>query len=594
MEEVYNVIYQNPMQRSVLNWSSNITGVRAGRGVGKTSLLAGHTLHCVQSIPRGTDVMLGSSVKQLYGRTMPSMTKEIEQDWHWIEGVHFFRGHAPKAAGFPEPLTKPRSWANCIHWYTGAVTYLASMAVKGSTNGMNISSLRCDETRYIPWDKIAEEVRPAVRGGIYDHPGWNRDKNPYYCSEWYVSDAAITASQAIWETVISNEALMDNIPEINDQISTMLAHLRVASMEGWSDELLATPEFLKRLNYLRSKSTNFFNFSTAENLEVLGGEDYLKKLRRKLPALIFNIQIMGAEKGVSKQDAYYANFDIDVHGYYPSQTSEEDLIQGKFNTRYSFRNQYGTKLEWESPDLEEIARSTKDCSLDVDCLPKEPLYITLDANSNINTFCIAQRYKMDGLDSCVILKSMYVLNERRLRSLCDDFHKYYAPHQRTCNEIIVYHDSTTKHGGAYALEDAEKTRFHNVIKEELEKRGWKVTLINMGNPMGHEQKFQFITDVLTGSKPIFLRVNRVNNDYLLASLANTKVKYINTQTGYGFYKKDKSLEKTKSKLEEQDATTITDMSDAFDNMLIGMVLFGRKRQAKWGSSRVFVHRPTIY
>lgn len=581
-----NNVYQNDMQSIVQAFWANTTGVRAGRATGKTALLAGHTLTCNQSIVRGTDVMLGNSYAQVYGRTMPALIKEIENTWHWVEGIHFFRGHAPKSANFPEPLAKPRSWSNAIHWYTGAVTLLSSMAVKGSTNGLSITSCRLDEARYSPWGHVQEEVIPAIRASVYDHPGWKKT-NKALCSFWAVSDAALTNEQATWEHKMQELVT----PEINDQISQMLAELEVARMGGWYDELATNPEFIRKIILLRHEACNFYTFSSVENLEVLGGEEWLKKQQRMLPPLVFAIQLMNAPRGLSKADAYY-NFDEKIHTYVPCQTLEEDLIKGKYNTKHKALIDIGgmtKKVEYMAEDLEDIARAATDCSLDVDCVDGLPLYLSLDTNKNINTFCIGQRYVMDGRDTLAILNTMYVLNEKRLRTLCKEFSVYYAPHKASCKDIFFCFDSTNK-ASNYALEEQEKLKFYNVVKEELEKYGWKVIFIDMGQTMSHDAHYQMMCDAFAGAFPFVVKINKFHNDFLICSLNTTKV----IKTG-NYNRKDKSREKLSTKLNEEDmpANQITDMSDAFDN-LVRACRYYPQGNRKWGLAGIPLFGVDVY
>jgi hypothetical protein len=81
------------------------------------------------------------------------------------------------------------------------------------------------------------------------------------------------------------------------------------------------------------------------------------------------------------------------------------------------------------------------------------------------------------------------------------------------------------------------------------------------------------------------RINRVNNDYLIASLENAR-----TQTKFGRIHKDKSTEKrrTGSGLSEGDelgTNNLTDMSDAFDTIMYGMCKFGTMSGGRgWGRS----------
>lgn len=549
-------IYMNPAQQLAYNFGARVTFVRAGRGLGKsTGFLAPRLIRCVQTIPRSEGLFLGNSIKQLYTKTMPQVISGMEQVFGMREGVHYFRGQAPKKLNFKMPLKKPRVWENVLHWYNGACTYMVSMEIKASANGFNAAYVLSDETRYLPWKKVLEEVMPTLRGGVYDHPGWNEKLNPYYLSSMWVSDAAITVKQAEWE-----KSFDDQTDDVNEQIAEMMAELQVLP------ELAESPHFIKKLNSLRGESRVAFNFSSLENVAILG-ERYFRERQREMPELIFNIQILGHRKGVAK-DGYYSNFDIDVHGYMPSEDDQTNAVYNKFTKKFVSTNYSGgvrNKVEWEAPDLDETSR-LQDCTLDTDVNPAEPLRIAFDYNANINTVVTGQTDRMEGTEVLKVLSSMYVKNERKLRALCHDWCRYYEPQRRRNNNVIFYYDSTAKQGGAYALEDAEDSRFYNVVKQELEKKGWKVTMVPMGRPMDHQTKFQFINDVLIGRQRPFLRINRENNEYLIVAMENCRVRM-----GRRGPEKDKSLEKLKSEDGEGGLMqTRTDITDALDTLLIGI------------------------
>lgn len=552
-------IYLNPAQKLAYNFGARSTFVRAGRGLGKsTGFLAPRLYQCALTIPRSEGLFLGNSIKQLYTKTLPQVVLGLETVFGLKEGYNFFRGRAPKNMNFKMPLKVPRVWENVIHWFNGACTYAISMEIKASSNGFNSAYLISDETRYLPWKKVLEEVVPTLRGGVYDHPGWDAKQNPYYLSQMWVSDAAITVKQAEWEKNIDTQT-----EEVNGQIAEMLAELQVLP------ELATNECFLKKLNRLRSESRVFFNFSSLENAAILG-ERFFREMKRDMPELMFNIQILGMRKGVAK-DGYYANFDIDVHGYTPGEDDQTNAVYNKYTKKFVQTHYEGgvkRKVEYETVDLDETAK-IKDCSLDTDVLPTEPLRIAFDYNANISTVCTGQTYRMDGVESLVVLSSMFVKNERKLRALCGDWCRYYEPQRRRNNNVIFYYDATAKQGGAYAVENAKDTQFHNVVKAELEKRGWKVTMVSMGTPMAHPVKFQFINDVLTGRQKPFLRVNKENNEYLIVAMENCRV----TMSSRGPIK-DKSQEKKKSEDGEAGPLeTRTDITDALDTLLIGVRFF---------------------
>ena len=562
-----NYMYLNRAQLLAYNFGARDTKVRAGRGVGKsTGFLSLRIINCWNTIPRSEGIFLGNSVKQLYTKTMPQVITGIEK-FGWKEGIHFFRGQAPKklisSGAFKMPIKKPRVWENVIHVYNGAVTYLVSMAIKASANGFNAAWICADETRYLPWRKVQEEVMPTLRGDTYDHPGWRRNENPYYLSQMWVSDAAITMAQSEWEKAEDDQTL-----EINEQIAEMMAELNVCP------ELGQAKAFIDKLNRLRCQSRVFYNFSSLENVDILG-EKYFADRKREMPELMFNIQILGHKKGVAK-DGYYASFNHETHTYMPSDLAATDVIYSNFSKKFvgiDTSGGYSRRFEYEAPDLGATSK-IRDCSLDMDVLPSEPLRIAFDLNANINTVVTGQTYKRDGIDSLNILSSMFTKNERKLRALCGDWARYYEPQRLRNPNVILYYDSTAKQGGAYALEEAEDTRFYNVVKKELERRKWVVTLVPMGSPMSHPQKYQFVNDVLSGAQRPFLRLNRENNEYLIVAIENCRVK----MSSRGPIK-DKGQEKLKSedgiggKLE-----TRTDITDALDTLIIGVRYFGAKKR----------------
>lgn len=560
IDQKQRYIYLSPAQLLAYNFGARVTKVRAGRGTGKsTAFLAPRLIRCIQSIPRSEGLFLGNSIKQLYTKTVPQVILGVEM-MGFQEGRHFFRGHAPRKAGFKEPLKKPRVWENVIHWYNGSCTYLVSMAIRASANGFNAAYLLADETRYLqPWRKVQEEVMPTLRGGSYDHPGWNERENPFYLSQTWVSDAALTVQQQEWENDMD-----DQTDDVNEQIAQMLAELDVLP------ELAENKKFLTRLRHLQCESRVFFNFSSLENVELLG-ERYFRDRKREMPELMFNIQILGHRKGVAR-DGYYANFQQELHTYQPSEESQTEMVYNHYLKKFvrvSYQGGVKQKVEWEGVDLDATAR-LRDCTLDTDVLPTEPLRIAFDVNTNICVMVTGQTQKVDGLDSLCILSSLFTKNERKLRALCSDWAKYYAPQRAHNNNVILYYDATMKQGGAYGLENAADTRYYNVVREELSRRGWKVTLVSMGTPMSHPQKFQFINDILSGVQRPFLRINRENNEYLLVAMENTRL----TMTSRG-PAKDKHLEKRQSEQGEAGPLeTRTDITDALDTLLIGVRYFG--------------------
>lgn len=587
-------IYMHRGQLDIYNFGSKNTKVRAARGFGKTSLLGIDSLKCVLGLRRMIGLFLGASAKQLMCRTMPNVLKTYDM-MGFQEGIFYFRGQAPAKLRWETPLAKIRNWENCVHFQNGAVMMGISMAVKGSCNGINAAWMRGDETKYMPWSRVKEEAFPTVRGDFVptsmrrtEKKQWGYGTDPKinnrYCSTMFVSDAGLTQKQCEWE----KEELYET-KDINNQIAEMLADLRYLEQTNpkMAVQLARNDTFLKKLHLLRSQSETFWNFSSIENAAMLGGEAWIRQMKRELPDLMFRIQILGQKKGSAK-DGFYSNFDIDVHGYTCDDVQTYDLIADKFTVKQKGTaldvQKWPTKYETENIDIDQCQAAADNCSIDTDVDYTEPLRIAIDCNANINCVVVGQTRMFEGKESLMVLKSMFVMNERKLRSLCHDLTSYYKPHLRRNSNIIFYYTSTVKQGGAtaYAVEGAEEFRFDRVVVRELESLGWNVTDVETKTAF-HKDKFLLINDILSFKTGPALRINREagRNDYLITAIENAGLLP-------GTFKKDKSREKLKATDDESlggDPRTRTDITDALDDLLLGVKFHNSSRPRIGGMLR---------
>ena len=571
--------FLNPAQKLIYNFGSRETYVRAGRGMGKTTIMALRLDQCANTIPRGTGLFIGSSIKQLYTKPFPALIKSYEQLRGVTEGIHFFRGQPDKRLGWDMPLAKPRVWENVLAFPNGCVVYLISTGVASAANGVNSCFTMSDETRFISWSTYKSSVLPSLRGDVFPggNRGWSKTRNPFYLSQFFVSDAGVTARQREWE-----DEELTQTDDINDKICEYLAQLQYAedydriNHTNCAAMLAQSPKFQEELNYLRCQSKVFMNFSSIHNISILG-EDYIEARRRDMPPLLFDIQILGKRGVKDKSSLFYCNYNPDIHLYSPNEQHETELIYNRFQSRHHTVTDIGgmtKKVDYDAPDLDTLSGLADNCTLDVDVEPTEPLFIAHDFNNNVNTIVTAQVGKVDGVSCAKFLSSRYVCNPRMLEDLMEDWCRYYAPHRVTCRTVYLYYDATAKQGGPYASRDAEKYKFYRIIERILKNFKWEVILIPLGSPMAHDVKFEFVNSFLAGKERLFPRINRVNNDYLIASLENAR-----TTTKFGKIHKDKSTEKNRtgaglSTDTELGSNNLTDMSDAFDTLARGLCKFG--------------------
>lgn len=565
-ETAANYIYMNPAQRAVYNYRCRNTTVEAGRGTGKTDgLITPEMAGCIQSMPRGTGLFLGNSIKQLFTKTVPKTLYSLERMTGLKEGVHFFRGHAPTKCNFKEPIVKPKVWENCIHFWNGFVYYMISTGVKAAANGMDSCSIIGDECRFMPEGLIKAEILPTLRGINTNHPGFDENLNPYYKSIFFVSDAPLTKRQA-W----LRKRREEQTPEINRKIAEMIREAQICP------EIVQSPKYQRELNKLRCQASIYFSFSSIENIDILG-EQFIRAMQKELTPTMFDISIRNVEKE-EINDGYYANFDPDVHCYLSNDEEQLEAAQ-KYKKRTITQIYNGgrtLRVESESIDLNELSKA-QDCCLDTDIKPGEPLRIAFDYNAHINCLVIGQTDSRSNTSVLRILNSMTNVKNTRIEGLCKMFCKYYEPHRLTCRDVIFYYDDTAKQGAAYASERHEETRFYNIVKKVLRSHGWNVIEVAMGRPMSHNKKYEFLNGCFAGTQRPFLRINKENNEYLIASMENARVK-----EGRNGFEKQKGDEKKRLTADEmadpETALSIrTDLSDAFDTLVIGVRYYGSGR-----------------
>lgn len=323
--------------------------------------------------------------------------------------------------------------------------------------------------------------------------------------------------------------------------------------------------YLKRIEQLRGSAFYCWRASTLDNADIVTLE-YIAQMKRELTDTIFNTSILNLRKRKAN-DGFYTNLDVDnVHGYIPD---DAPCIDKSIHVATATQIKSGAKYteEYETYDFARLAR-VNDCTQDGDCIDNQPLHIAFDYNANFNCVVTGQMYRRDGVEALNVLSSMYVQYDRKLHALLEDWNRYYAPHKSHNRTVYYYYDSTSKFRG-YAIENQDD--FKDTIIKVLQKYGWQVVATDMGQPMGHTEKYKYINESLGGFSYPAIRINRVNNEALILAmeLTETKSSYSGEKK---VIKKDKSQEK-KAETEDNPLRTRTDITDAFDSLFLGVRFF---------------------
>ena len=575
-------IYLHRGQLDMYNWQARTTYVRAARGFGKTSYIGLHMMKVVLGLRRQMGGFVGASAKQLYTRTMPNALKVVNT--LGFEQFYFL-GQAPAKLRWEVPLAKPRVWENCVHFSNGFVWQMLSMAVRGSANGLNLAALVGDETKYLPWQRVKEEVMPTLRGDFMPASARKTEQknawgygtlgvqNPFWLSSLWVSDAGLTQAQCLWEQDGRDQESKD----VNLKISEMLAELAYLQKHSPATavKLSQNDNYLRQLNSLRSQSSVFWNWSSIENLSLLS-KNFLKDLERQLPRMVFEIQCLGRMVR-NAGDGFYCQFTEELNTYESQDCT--DFILDKFSHKAKGRfldaQRYPTDVEYMTLDMDGLQAAGEDCSCDLDVQYDQPLRIAIDAGRQMNCMVVAQTAMYQGKPSVLVMKEFFVQGGTRLRGLVRMFTDYYRPHLRRrrgnqygggAGEVIYYYNQTSRQGGAtpYAVENSEDSRFDNVVVHELVSYGWKVTRGEF-SVWRHERKWQLFCDIFSfqTSPSVFISRESGRCQYLLVAITQAGV-----LTGF---KKDKTREKLKSDDGiGGDPRTRTDITDAFDDLIIGI------------------------
>ena len=185
--------YMNDMQQRIHFAGAKDVRLTASRRFGKTDGCIGPRMWDVTlSLPRSTNIILCTSRKQGYTRTIPGMIAAIERFFRVREGVHFGWGRPPK--GIPSSILKPKTYDNVLWFANGTIWQVISLATPGSANGLSVTSIIADECKFMSKASIDAEVMPTLSGITHpDNSPAFSDYNPLYKSTFFASDAALTA-----------------------------------------------------------------------------------------------------------------------------------------------------------------------------------------------------------------------------------------------------------------------------------------------------------------------------------------------------------------------------------------------------------------
>jgi len=487
----------------------------ASRGFGKSEGIdAPRLIRNVFAMPRSAGGLLSPTYGKLLRNTLPAVFNALGR-LGYKRDLHYVVAKKPdKKLNFKKPIIEPLSYEYVIAWFNGSIQNMLSFDRDMSANSMSLDYLMGFEAKYLNHDKIVNETLQTLRGNT-NHFG----KCPWHHSILFTTDMPTTKSGK-W--ILEKKNDMDN--DLIKLIKLTYKKYKAAKNPKWKAQLFA------ELQEYRSKAVFYAEYDAFDNLEILG-EDYIKTMERNLPPLIFSTSILN-QKHSKVENGFYAAFSQDLHCY-------ESL-----NTEFL-----------EAATLENKYASFNNCLKDADICQDIPLAIGMDYNAAICNLVVGQK---TNTKEARTLNQFFVKTPRKIKDLVNDFSDYYHLHPN--RDILYFYDST-----AVAETPADAESFADEVIGTLEKRGWNVTPINVGQPLKFHIR-HFYLDLAFKGDPnyLFPTFNQDNNEYLILALETT-----GTKVGRTGFEKDKSAEKKPDSQEEPDELK-THVTDAWDTLYIGL------------------------
>ena len=280
-----------------------------GRGTGKGLIDATRQIQVFQQMPGSMTGFVSPSYKKCLISTLPSLLVHWER-WGFKRDIHYTVGKRPwKALHWKDPIFRPDNWENCIGFYNGSVSQIITQDREGASNGMSIDHVLIDEAKFVDYEKLKNETFQTNRGNEMHF------RNCHLHHGLTITCDTATTKKGSW--FMNYEKQMDK--ELVKCIEGLVYY-------KWQvkQRMAAHPERrsyyeaeLKRIDrelfVFRKHALLYCRFSSIYNIAVLG-EDFIKRMKRDLPALTFATSIMCKRIGIA-QDGFYNALREDVNLY---------------------------------------------------------------------------------------------------------------------------------------------------------------------------------------------------------------------------------------------------------------------------------------
>ena len=164
-------VYFNPKQIAFVTAPQKIKTCVAGRGFGKSTLIALILLFLLKAMPRAKIFFSSTTLEQVKNSTLPPVLEKLAE-MGLYEDKHFVIGKDPwglnsKCKWFKRPISPVKKFDNVITFWNGFTVVILSAAKPDSQRGGSYDAGIVDEAAFVKrsfWEKVLLKM---VRGNLY-------------------------------------------------------------------------------------------------------------------------------------------------------------------------------------------------------------------------------------------------------------------------------------------------------------------------------------------------------------------------------------------------------------------------------------------
>lgn len=445
-------LYANRMQLLVHLVDANRIVVEAGRGTGKTEGVTGpRTIRVASSMPGETAGFGHSTYIRLMSIIIPELIsfyrspRGVDGQPLLREGIDFVYGEKDLPKHFCRPRYPILHPEHSIVFANGFNIRLVSTDQPDSIAGANIVHFFFEEMKHSDGEKVRSRIFPAMRVGRLGASEVH--KSPYYGGFTGVSDTArVALGEDAWFTRYAdqmNRQLVEDIITLSLHVNKAMAAVQKGQDVERNRRVIERYQPL--LDDMRRDCLFYLRVSTFVNSEVLGSKFFTDNFSNlsmsEFLSSICSIHDMDYE------NMFFDRFSTEKHVYEDSY-KYKDLMSRTLKDTFTIDSSY---LKYYDPDARII-------------LGNDP--------GSFASLVVAQEKKT--ANELRVLKEFFVYSPEDIEDMAARFDAFFSSARN--RHVDLYYDRAGNKRNERRVNETDARE----LKAQLEARGWRVNLKNLG------------------------------------------------------------------------------------------------------------------